>query len=158
LRRSRTIACGLVTAAFLCGSAARGEEDDWYWREPPLALPQGLNGVIRPPRDGEGGDPARLERIADVFRAFRGCWRRPSAEASGQQVTVRLSFKRNGEVLGKPRITFYQARGDAQTRERFRSSVLAALQSCTPLPLSDALGSTIAGRPFTLRFVDDQPL
>ena len=136
------------------------DDDEWFRREPPLSPPQGLNGVIRPPREGEAAAPRRLERIRDVFAAMRACWRPPSSRGgpSGQQLTLRMSFKRSGEVFGQPRITYYRPGGDEEARERFRASIRAALERCTPLPVSDALGSAVAGRPFTFRFVDDRSL
>ena len=133
------------------------EDDEWFRPESPPSLPQDINGIIRPRRDGEAVPPRRLERIGDVFTAMRACWHLPRSRSgpSGQQLTLRMSFKRSGEVLGKPRITYYQPGGDGEARERFRSSVRAALERCTPLPLSESLGSAVAGRPFTFRFVDD---
>ena len=104
--------------------------------------------------------PKHVERIPDIFRAVRSCWRfsPPERGPSGQQLTLRLSFKRDGQVLGRPQITYYQPGGDREAQEDFRRSVMQAFQRCLPLPLSNALGSAIAGRPFTFRFIDDRAL
>ena len=124
--------------------------------DPPLALPQQLNGTIR------GSSPVaevgRVERIRDVFPAIRACWHPPASGEgpTGLQVTVRLSFKSSGEVLGKPQITYFKAGGNRRFQDRFAASVMAAFAQCTPLPISSALGSAIAGRPFTFRFIDDR--
>jgi hypothetical protein len=32
------------------------------------------------------------------------------------------------------------------------------LQRCAPLPFTEALGNAVAGRPFTMRFIDDRKL
>ena len=69
---------------------------------------------------------------------------------------MRLSFKRSGEVLGKPQITYFKAGGERHFQERFAASVMSAFAQCTPLPFTAALGSAIAGRPFTFRFIDDR--
>ena len=132
------------------------ERDERFPLDPPLALPQQLNGTIR------GSAPvlesARIDRIAGVFHAIRACWRPPASGEgpTGMELTVRLSLKRSGEVLGRPRITYYKAAGDKDFQDRFSRSVLVAFERCTPLPLTSALGSAIAGRPFTFRFVDDR--
>ncbi len=58
---------------------------------------------------GEGQKPvAALNTIAEVFAALEACWIPPGLEQAraGMQITVMLSFKRNGELLGKPRITY----------------------------------------------------
>jgi hypothetical protein len=139
----------------------RLHDDDWDSRqeflEPPLTLPEGIIGVIRP---GDGARPARLDRIKDVFDTIRACWQSPGgSEYSGQELSIRLSFKRNGEVLGKPRITYYKpGRGSADRRDAFTQSVREAFEHCAPLPFSDSLGGALAGRPFVFRFIDARPL
>jgi hypothetical protein len=32
------------------------------------------------------------------------------------------------------------------------------IKRCSPLPFTDALGNAVAGRPFTMRFLDDRKL
>jgi hypothetical protein len=157
-RAAAAIAVGLALSGVPAAGARAQlfERDEHFPLDPPLALPQQLNGTIR------GSSPvaevARVDRIRDVFPAIRACWRPPASGEgpTGLQVTVRLSFKRSGEVLGKPRITYFKAGGDRHFQDRFASSVLSAFERCTPLPLSTALGSAIAGRPFTFRFIDDR--
>ena len=63
-----------------------------------------------------GAPKVPLNTLADIRQALRGCWRWPpiSESRSGMELTVRLSFKRNGEINGMPRITY-------QTRGRVRS-------------------------------------
>jgi hypothetical protein len=114
-------------------------------------LPRSFNGVIRP---GAGEPvPARLDTLRDIGRAIRACWRPGGAQNSGQEVTIRISFKRTGEVLGQPRITHYRA-GRNGDRDAFTGAVRDALTRCTPIPVSPSLGAAIAGRLFTFRFVD----
>ena len=60
---------------------------------------------------------------------------------SGQSVTIRISFKRNGEVLGKPMITHYrEGEPDAANQEAFTQAVREALVRCSPMPFTDKLG------------------
>ena len=148
----------MITAVLLAAvPAARAQEDEWYYRPPPPSLPQQLNGVIRP----EPGEkpPQRLDRINDVFALLRTCWRMAPRRLtySGQQLTIRMSFNRRGEVIGEPRITYYQPGANPDAREAFVNSISTAFQHCTPLPFSENLAAAVAGRPFTFRFVDSRP-
>jgi hypothetical protein len=154
---------GLAVAAALLPAAASGqgawwgsEQDDAYFRQPPLTLPEGINGVLR-----ATATPARvgaIETIGDVFAAVRACWHPPGTGLSGQQITLRLAFKRSGEVLGTPRITYYRPGRSDEERNLFTRSVREAFATCLPLAFSPRLGAAVAGRPFTFRFVDDRPI
>jgi hypothetical protein len=125
--------------------------------EPPLSLPEGLRGIVRPQEDAS--PVRRINRIAEVFQAIQACWRPPAGSGfSGQELTLRISFKRSGEVLGQPRITFYKAGTEAEQREPFTRSVRQAFERCAPLPFTERLGAAVAGRPFVFRFVDSRPM
>lgn len=96
----------------------------------------------------------RIDRLADIGPAVYSCWRLPRGlDVSGQEMTVLVSFKRTGEVLGR-RITYYKAGGNADQREAFTRAVRETFEHCTPLFVTDELGAAIAGRPFTFRFSD----
>ena len=104
--------------------------------------------------------PAELNTIKDVFSALHACWMPPPLEQSraGMQITVQLSFKRSGEILGNPRITFESRGASDDERLAYRLAVAAMLKRCTPLPFTDALGSAVAGRPFNMRLIDERKL
>jgi hypothetical protein len=122
-------------------------------REPAPSLPQSFNGIIRPPSGEELLN--RVDTLNDIVRAMQACWRPTGVRYSGQSVTIRISFKRNGEVLGKPMITHYrEGEPDGANREAFTQAVREALVRCSPMPFTDKLGAAVAGRPFTFRFVD----
>jgi len=159
----RGFAVLLLLAAGASPLAAQGlsplgdSEEEQRRNEPLPSLPESLNGTVRPRADLS--EVRRIDRIRDVFRAVQACWRPPSGSGySGQELTIRLSFKRSGEVLGKPRITYYKEGTMPEQREPFTRSVQEALVRCTPLPFTDALGGAIAGRPFVFRFVDSRPM
>ncbi len=97
-----------------------------------------------------------LDRLDDVGQAIRQCWKAP-AGTSGSEVTVSMSFRRTGEILGKPRITYSRLLGEMDAQRAFVASVLAAISACTPLSFSEGLGGSIAGRPFAMRFVSVGP-
>jgi hypothetical protein len=147
-------AVGLMLAA--PAAKAQSAEDDWYYRQPPIALPQQLNGVLRASRPEETR-AARIDNVRQVFAAVRSCWRlTPRKEATGQQMTLRLSFKRSGDILGEPRITYYEGAPGSEASRDFTHAVGEAFRACIPLPFTESFGAAVAGRPFTFRFVDDR--
>ncbi|MBQ0819295.1 hypothetical protein HPT29_010145 [Microvirga terrae] len=159
----------LVLAALLFGNLAAPPLaaqvlspafDPYAWEEPyqqPPPLPEGLRGTVRPRPDAPKVE--RIDRIAQIFQAIQACWRPASGSGySGQEITLRLSFKRNGEVLGQPRITYYKAGTQDDRREPFTRAVREAFERCTPLPFTESFGRAIAGRVFSFRFVDARPM
>src|ERR1051326_2297893 len=59
-------------------------------------------------QESDPESPQRLGTIRAVFAALRSCWVPPKKQQSrpGTQFSVRLSFKRNGDLFGKPRVTY----------------------------------------------------
>jgi hypothetical protein len=111
------------------------------------------------PETKEAAPERRLNTIRDMFAALRACWVPPDKDAArpGTQLSVRLSFKRDGEPIGPPRVTYVSPGTPADVRKTYLEAVTAALKRCTPLPLSKGLGGALAGRPIAIRFVDDRP-
>ena len=68
-------------------------------------------------------------------------------------MTLRLSFRRDGSLFGRPRMTYVKAVGGADGEAALATSIFAALQACCPLRFTPALGAAIAGRTFLIRFV-----
>jgi hypothetical protein len=103
---------------------------------------------------------APLNTLKDIGAALQACWVPPPMDQSrpGMQITVQMSFKRTGELLGQPRITFESAGASDDERLAYRIAVAQTLQRCAPLPFAKALGNAVAGRPFTMRFIDDRKL
>ena len=112
-------------------------------------------------RRGERVDPDhKVDTIRDLFAALRGCWLAPDRddERHDLQMSVRFAFKRNGEIIATPRVTYASPGIAPQTREKYLDAIHAALQRCTPLHFSAGLGGAIAGRPIAIRFVDNRNL
>ena len=74
----------------------------------------------------------------------------------GMEITVLMSFKRNGELLGQPRIVFQSREASETERSSYRIAVAQTLKQCASLPFTEALGNTLAGQPLTMTFVDDR--
>ena len=102
----------------------------------------------------------QINTLNELGAALRACWIPPSLDRSraGMQITVQMSFRRNGELFGKPKITFESSGASDDERLAYRIAVAEMLKRCASLPFTDALGNAVAGRPFTMRLVDDRKL
>lgn len=101
-----------------------------------------------------------LDSIGDLFAALRSCWLPPPDDIAreGMQMSVRFSFKRSGEIIAAPRVTYATAGVPADTRTAYRRAIDASLAACVPLKFSGGLGGAIAGRPIAIRYVDNRDL
>jgi hypothetical protein len=99
-----------------------------------------------------------LDTIGDLFAALRACWSPPPPDAAreGMQMSVRFSFKKSGEMIGPPRLTYATAGVPADTRDTYLKAINASLNACIPLKFTDGLGEAVAGRPIAIRYVDNR--
>jgi len=134
---------------------------------PEIDYPYGENLQLTiqtvPPKQDEAKyqRPAHdLDNIGDLFAELRSCWSPPPADAAreGMQLSVRFSFKKSGEMIGPPRVTFATAGVPADTRDTYLKSINASLNACIPLKFTDGLGGALAGRPIAIRYVDNRDL
>ncbi|MDE2379209.1 hypothetical protein [Bradyrhizobium sp.] len=97
--------------------------------------------------------PGHVDTIQGVVARLRTCWKPPPpAKAHPIDITVVVSFNRNGDILGHPRITFESAGATDNDRLLYRIAVMEALQRCTPMPFTEAMAGAAAGRPFAIQF------
>ena len=95
----------------------------------------------------------RLDTIKDVITRIHSCWRPPLlSEANPIDITVIVSFNREGVILGHPKITYESEHASDNDRLKYRVAVMEALQRCTPLPFTEGLGGAVAGRPLAVPF------
>ena len=73
-------------------------------------------------------------------------------------MSVRFSFKRTGEIIAAPRVTFATADVPADTRATYLEGDQASLAGCAPLKFTGGLGGALAGRPIAIRYVDNRDL
>ena len=101
-----------------------------------------------------------LDTIGDLFAALRSCWSPPPADIAreGMQMSVRFSFKRSGEIIATPRVTYATAGVPADTRATYLKAINASLTACMPLKFTGGLGGALAGRPIAIRYVDNRDL
>jgi hypothetical protein len=125
---------------------------------PPLG--QSLRLTIHS-RSSEGGRAPEgpINSLRELYAALRACWEPPPRNEAfhGMQMSVRFSFKQNGEMVAAPRVTYTSGEADAGTRRIYGRAVDAAIERCTPMPFSKEMGAAVAGRPIAIRFVDDRP-
>lgn len=134
---------------------------------PEIDYPYGQNLQLTIESAPSQGDAAKyqkpghdLDNIGDLFAALRSCWSPPEASSAreGMQMSVRFSFKRSGEIIGTPRLTFATAGVPADTRATYLKAINASLAACVPLKFTGSLGGAIAGRPIAIRYVDNRDL
>lgn len=101
-----------------------------------------------------------LDTLQDLFGALRACWSPPPPDDAreGMQISVRFSFKRSGEMIGAPRVTYATPDVSADTRETYRVAIASSLKDCLPLAFTRGLGGAIAGRPIMIRYVDNRKI
>jgi hypothetical protein len=101
-----------------------------------------------------------LDTIGDLFAELRSCWSPPPADAArqGMQMSVRFSFKRTGEIISVPRLTYATSGVAADVRDTYLKAINASLDACMPLKFTGGLGGALAGRPIAIRYVDNREL
>ncbi len=126
------------------------------------SLPEGFTMTITHIVEEGPSQPPQSPDIATgraVAERLSACWQppQPPSQSETLETTLRLSFNRDGAVIGSPRITYVKAAGGAEAAETVRRSILRGVADCTPLRFTNGLGSAIAGVPFTIRFVARRP-
>ena len=169
MRPSRRIACLGTLVAAICGAPPAltqsqpgfdcnlfgpTEPCDPYLLYPPGG---GLQHTIR--GSDAGRDPERsVSTLRQLFARLGACWRPPPLDQAraGMQLTVRLAFRRDGSILGEPRFTYVSRAASKDESELYKQAVRDGLKGCAPFPFAGGLGGAVAGRPLTIRYIDDR--
>jgi hypothetical protein len=97
--------------------------------------------------------PEQLDTLKDIFVRLHSCWKPPPlSQANPIDITVVVSFNRQGAILGHPKITYESEHANDNDRLKYRIAVMETLQRCTPLPFTEGLGGAVAGRPLAVPF------
>ena len=91
-----------------------------------------------------------VTRVHGIATGLAACWRPPHDD---DQVTVRISFTREGAVIGEPWIVFVRSSGGRADDAALADSMMSAIRDCTPLHFSARLGAAIAGQVLAIRFI-----
>jgi hypothetical protein len=104
------------------------------------------------------GTDREVDSIRTMFDALRACWQPPPEEKAreGIQLSVRLSFTRDGNLKGMPRFTYVSPTAPAEAKQVYEHAIQDALARCTPMPFAKGMGGAIAGRPIAIRFIDNR--
>lgn len=94
----------------------------------------------------------QADRINELGPLLSKCLELPPDDEAraGMQVTLKLAFKRDGELLADPRFTYTTHNAPDKVKAAYHAAALDMLKHCTPLPITDELGGAIAGRPFVV--------
>jgi hypothetical protein len=92
-----------------------------------------------------------LNSIPDIYAAVRACWKATNISGPAD-LTVRLSFTRDGRIFGKAHVTYENRTVSVERRLIYRIAVMETFRRCTPLAFSPDLGDAIAGKPMNFRF------
>jgi hypothetical protein len=85
----------------------------------------------------------------EVGPSIVACWRAPH---QGDQVTVQLSFKRDGSIFGKPKVNYVKPM-NGSSAQALTASIFKAIDACLPLEFTPLLAANIAGQVFVIRFI-----
>ena len=99
---------------------------------------------------------APVHTLQDLSAAFAGCWSPPppDSERSPVDLTFQVSFKRSGELFGKPRAINFARQVTDKEREVYYKAVAEAVERCAQMPFTEAMGGAVAGQPFRVNFLD----
>ena len=141
---ARGIACVLASLA-ACGAAGAQSS---------IGAILGIEITASNPRPTQPKRP--VNNLQDLMMAFGGCWSPPPADRSRQpiDVTFQVSFKRSGELFGKPRTINFSREVTPEERERYYQAVAEAVERCSQMPFTESMGGAVAGRPFRINFQD----
>jgi hypothetical protein len=93
----------------------------------------------------------KLNSLEELRRHFSNCYQ-PGTVSEGKEVTVRFALRRDGSLLGKPRVTYVKGAENATIRKVLSDAAVNAIATCVPAPLTEAFGRALAGRVYSIRF------
>jgi len=95
---------------------------------------------------------APANTLRELYTALGECVKAPGG-FPGSEITVVFSLKRDGSLLGRPRISHAKLLGDSSAQKDFVRNVLATFGKCLPLSITEGLGGAVAGRPMSFRVI-----
>jgi hypothetical protein len=138
-------ALALAVAAVLCVGAAHARD---------------IGAILSIAIGGSNPRPVRpsapVNTLQDMMAAFAGCWSPPPLDQGRHplDLTFQVSFKRSGELFGKPRTIEFARPVTDEERHLYYTAVAEAVDRCSQMPFTDSMGGAVAGRPFRINFLD----
>lgn len=93
---------------------------------------------------------APANTLRELWTELSACVKAPSVD-TGSELTIIFALRRDGSLLGKPRISHSRLVGDPDAQKAFVAEAIGALAKCLPVSVTDGLGGAIAGRLFSIR-------
>ncbi len=117
-----------------------------------------VQGHTGPPEPPDRDHP--VNRIYELAPLLSKCLELPPEDEAqaGMQLSLKLAFKRDGELLADPRFTYTTHDAPEKVKAAYHEAALDMLKHCAPLPITDKLGSAIAGRPFVVAIRETREL
>ncbi len=137
-------ASALAVVACLCAGAAHAQ-----------SMILGVEIGTSNPRPVRPSAP--IDNLREMAQAWRGCWSPPPLDRGREplDLTFQVSFKRSGELFGKPRtIDFARPVKDEDERQAYYLAVAEAVDRCSSMPFTDSMGGAVAGRTFRVNLQD----
>jgi hypothetical protein len=94
--------------------------------------------------------PDRISSQSALKAALRACWTPPAADV---EMSVRFTFRRSGELMAAPFVTYTSRSADAETRRELARSITSVFERCAPFRFTPVFAAGVAGRPFSVRFI-----
>jgi hypothetical protein len=122
------------------------------------AHPQGL--ILQIEISGDNARPVRpqgpVNTLQDFMTAMAACWSPPPLEANRRplDLTFQVSFKRSGELFGKPRVVNFARPVTDEERQLYYTAVAEAVDRCAPMPFTESMGGAVAGRTLRVNVLD----
>ena len=78
--------------------------------------------------------PRKLDTLRAMFDALGGCWVPPAnGEAwAGMEISIRFAFKRSGDLIAAPVMTYASRHAPASARQSYFDSIRGALEGLLP--------------------------
>ena len=88
-----------------------------------------------------------IDNLQQLMAAFAGCWNPPPAGPNRQPVdlTFQVSFKRSGELFGRPRAVNFAHPVTQEERDRYFTAVAEAVDRCSRMPFTELDGRSGRG-------------
>lgn len=95
--------------------------------------------------------------LAELGAQINACLGRQGEGWARGEITVSFSLRRDGSLIGRPRITYLRPQHDEATRQQVAEQAAEAMAHCFPARLTEDLGGALAGRMFSWRFTFGDP-
>jgi hypothetical protein len=103
-------------------------------------------------------EPARpANNLVELGSQINACFGRQGEWWAHGEITVNFSLRRDGSLIGRPRITYLRPQHDEATRQLVVEQAAEAVARCFPASLTEGLGGAVAGRMFSWRFTFGPP-